>query len=78
MEIIINNNDHSGHSHNGDNNNNNNDQVQVISQPNECGNGKDESNVNCQNLANQIQGNGNAANFIGVQVDDKGDNDLKT
>jgi hypothetical protein len=62
-----NNNDHSGHNHNGDNNNNNNGQVQVISQSNECGNGNGASNVNCQNLSNQVQGNGNAVNVIGVQ-----------
>jgi hypothetical protein len=62
------NNDHNGDNHNGDNkNNNNDDQVQVISQTNGCGNGKEESNVNCQNLANQIQGRGNAVNVIGVQ-----------
>ena len=65
------NNDHNNHDHSGDNNNNNNnnnnDQVQVISQSNECGNGKSSSGVNCQNLANQIQGSGNAVNVIGIQ-----------
>ncbi len=62
-----NNNDRNNHNHNGGNNNNNNDQVQVISQSNVCGNGKGASDVNCQNLANQIQGDGNAVNVIGVQ-----------
>ncbi|MGA9842103.1 MAG: hypothetical protein WBQ25_07285 [Nitrososphaeraceae archaeon] len=62
-----NNNDRNNHNHNGGNNNNNNDKVQVISQSNVCGNGKGASDVNCQNLANQIQGDGNAVNVIGVQ-----------
>jgi hypothetical protein len=51
-----NNNDHGGHGHHGGNNNN--DQVQVISQSNECGNGKFSSDVNCQNIGNQIQSGG--------------------
>lgn len=41
--------------------------TQTLAQANACGNGSGSSHVKCQNLANQIQGNGNAANIIGVQ-----------
>ncbi|HEY7572746.1 MAG TPA: hypothetical protein VH796_15380 [Nitrososphaeraceae archaeon] len=58
-----NNNGHNGHPHGGNNNNNNNnDQVQVISQSNECGNGKFSSDINCQNIGNQIQSGGHNKN----------------
>ena len=40
---------------------------QTIAQANVCGNGSGASDVNCQNLANQVQGDGNAVNVIGVQ-----------
>jgi hypothetical protein len=40
---------------------------QAASQVNECGNGELPLNVFCQNLLSQIQGDGNAANVIGVQ-----------
>jgi uncharacterized membrane protein len=40
---------------------------QSLSQANDCGNGKLPLNVYCQNLAAQIQGDGNAMNIIGVQ-----------
>ncbi|MGA7369353.1 MAG: hypothetical protein WBX01_09500 [Nitrososphaeraceae archaeon] len=40
---------------------------QAASQANACGNGKLPLNVFCQNLLSQIQGDGNAANIIGVQ-----------
>ncbi|MGH9953700.1 MAG: hypothetical protein ACRD5J_18955 [Nitrososphaeraceae archaeon] len=40
---------------------------QAASQANECGNGELPLNVFCQNLLSQIQGDGNAANIIGVQ-----------
>jgi hypothetical protein len=40
---------------------------QAASQVNECGNGELPLNVFCQNLLSQIQGDGNAANIIGVQ-----------
>ena len=40
---------------------------QVASQVNECGNGVLPENIFCQNLLSQIQGDGNAANVIGVQ-----------
>jgi len=41
--------------------------VQSLSQANECGNGLLPLNVYCQNLAAQIQGDGNAMNIIGAQ-----------
>ena len=41
--------------------------VQSLSQANDCGNGLLPLNVYCQNLAAQIQGDGNAMNIIGVQ-----------
>jgi hypothetical protein len=40
---------------------------QALSQANACGNGEMPLNVFCQNLASQIQGDGNAMNIIGVQ-----------
>ena len=40
---------------------------QAASQANACGNGKLPLNIFCQNLLSQIQGDGNAANVIGVQ-----------
>ena len=40
---------------------------QTIAQANVCGNGNGASDVNCQNLANQVQGDGNAVNVIGVE-----------
>ena len=40
---------------------------QAASQANDCGNGELPLNVFCQNLLSQIQGDGNAANIIGVQ-----------
>ena len=40
---------------------------QSASQVNECGNGVLPENIFCQNLLSQIQGDGNAANVIGVQ-----------
>jgi hypothetical protein len=40
---------------------------QAASQANECGKGELPLNVFCQNLLSQIQGDGNAANIIGVQ-----------
>ena len=50
-------------------------QSQSIAQANVCGNGKGASDVNCQNLANQVQGDGNAVNVIGVQSGGGGGND---
>jgi uncharacterized membrane protein len=41
--------------------------VQSLSQANDCGNGLLPLNVYCQNLAAQIQGDGNAMNIIGAQ-----------
>ena len=43
-----------------------NSQSQTIAQADECGNGILSTNINCQNLASQIQGDGNAVNVIGV------------
>ncbi|MGH9985453.1 MAG: hypothetical protein ACRD8W_16045 [Nitrososphaeraceae archaeon] len=40
---------------------------QAVSQANACGNGVLPLNVFCQNIVSQIQGDGNAANVIGVQ-----------
>ena len=44
-----------------------NKQSQTIAQANFCGNGNLPFNIKCQNLANQIQGDGNAVNVIGLQ-----------
>ncbi|MFZ0326821.1 MAG: hypothetical protein WBP64_11530 [Nitrososphaeraceae archaeon] len=43
-----------------------NSQSQAIAQANVCGNGNLATNIDCQNLASQIQGNGNAVNVIGL------------
>lgn len=43
-----------------------NKQTQTIAQSNVCGNGILPLNINCQNLANQIRGDGNAVNVIGL------------
>jgi uncharacterized membrane protein len=40
---------------------------QAVAQTNECGNGDTPIDVFCQNLASQIQGDGNAVNIIGAQ-----------
>ena len=42
-------------------------QSQSIAQANVCGNGNLPLNVKCQNLASQVQGDGNAINVIGTQ-----------
>jgi hypothetical protein len=44
-----------------------NEKNQALSQANACGNGKLPMSVFCQNLAAQIQGDGNAMNIIGAQ-----------
>ncbi len=54
---------HRHHHHNG----NNNKQSQAAAQANVCGNGPLPMKVVCQALSNQIQGDGNAVNVIGVQ-----------
>lgn len=40
---------------------------QTVAQANVCGNGNLPININCQNSASQIQGDGNSANAIGLQ-----------
>ena len=40
---------------------------QATAQANYCGNGELPLNVFCQNLATQLQGDGNAVNIIGAQ-----------
>ncbi|MGH9977516.1 MAG: hypothetical protein ACRD8Z_17035 [Nitrososphaeraceae archaeon] len=57
-----------GESSDGENNN------QALSQGNACGNGVLSTNILCQNVANQLQGDGNAINIIAVQ-DGGGDDD---
>jgi hypothetical protein len=42
-------------------------EIRAIYQANDYGNGKPPLNVYCQNLAAQIQVDGNAMNIIGVQ-----------
>ena len=55
---------HKHHHHHG---NNNNKQSQAAAQANVCGDGFMPMKVFCQALNNQIQGDGNAVNVIGVQ-----------
>jgi uncharacterized membrane protein len=40
---------------------------QAVAQANDCGNGDTPIDIFCQNLASQIQGDGNAVNIIGAQ-----------
>jgi hypothetical protein len=40
---------------------------QAVSQINDCGNGEEPFDVFCQNLASQIQGDGNAAALVAEQ-----------
>jgi hypothetical protein len=40
---------------------------QALSQGNACGNGVLSTNIFCQNIANQLQGDGNAINIIALQ-----------
>jgi hypothetical protein len=54
---------HKHHHHHG----NNNKQSQAAAQANVCGNGTMPLKIFCQALSNQIQGDGNAVNVIGVQ-----------
>jgi hypothetical protein len=51
----------SGKNNGGDGNN------QALSQMNACGNGVLSTNILCQNVANQLQGDGNAINIIAIQ-----------
>lgn len=46
---------------------NSNKQSQAAAQANVCGNGFLSMKIFCQALSNQIQGDGNAVNVIGVQ-----------
>ena len=48
---------------------------QASAQANDCGNGVLPLNIFCQNLASQIDGDGNAINIIAVQPP-SGDDDL--
>lgn len=50
------------------------DSNQALSQGNACGNGFLSSNILCQNVANQLQGDGNAINIIAVQNGGSDDN----
>lgn len=43
------------------------DNNQALSQGNACGNGVLSTNIFCQNIANQLQGDGNAINIIALQ-----------
>ncbi|HZD34955.1 MAG TPA: hypothetical protein VE130_07095 [Nitrososphaeraceae archaeon] len=54
----------------GDDNDDNkgNDKEQIVSQGNACGNGLLSTNILCQNVANQLQGDGNAINIIAIQT----------
>lgn len=52
-----------------DDSNDSDDGDQTISQGNACGNGLLSTNVLCQNVANQLQVDGNAINIIALQAD---------
>jgi hypothetical protein len=56
-----------GHDSDGGGSNGGESNNQALSQGNACGNGVLSTNVFCQNVANQLQGDGNAINIIAVQ-----------
>jgi hypothetical protein len=45
---------------------------QTAAQANVCGNGIVSSDINCQNLGNQVNGNHNAANITGIRPSSPG------
>jgi hypothetical protein len=58
---------HHSHHHGHGNDHGTRSNSQSLAQANSCGNGSFSSNVKCQNLGSQVQGNGNAVNVIGTQ-----------
>jgi 5-hydroxyisourate hydrolase-like protein (transthyretin family) len=56
-----------GHDSDSGNNDDGESNDQALSQGNVCGNGVLSTNILCQNVANQLQGDGNAINIIAVQ-----------
>jgi 5-hydroxyisourate hydrolase-like protein (transthyretin family) len=56
-----------GHDSDSGNNDDGESNDQALSQGNACGNGVLSTNILCQNVANQLQGDGNAINIIAVQ-----------
>ena len=56
-----------GHNSDGSKSDNGGSNNQALSQGNACGNGVLSTNILCQNVANQLQGDGNAINIIAVQ-----------
>ena len=62
-----------GHDNDGGNNDDGESNDQALSQGNACGNGVLSTKILCQNVANQLQGDGNAINIIAVQNGGGGD-----
>jgi hypothetical protein len=56
-----------GHDNDSGNNDDGESNDQALPQGNACGNGVLSTNILCQNVANQLQGDGNAINIIAVQ-----------
>ena len=50
---------------------------QALSQGNACGNGVLSTNILCQNVVNQLQGDGNAINIIAVQTGEEPKNEVE-
>jgi 5-hydroxyisourate hydrolase-like protein (transthyretin family) len=69
-----NNNNNGGHDSDNGENYDGESNSQALSQGNSCGNGVLSTNILCQNVANQLQGDGNAINIIAMQ-DGGGDDD---
>jgi hypothetical protein len=69
-----NNNNNGGHDSDNGENYDEESNSQALSQGNSCGNGVLSTNILCQNVANQLQGDGNAVNII-VKQDGGGDDD---
>jgi hypothetical protein len=67
------NNNNGGHDSDNGENYDGESNSQALSQGNSCGNGVLSTNILCQNVANQLQGDGNAINIIAMQ--EGGDDD---
>jgi hypothetical protein len=70
-----NNNNNGGHDSDKGENYDGESNSQALSQGNSCGNGVLSTNILCQNVANQLQGDGNAINIIAKQDGGGDDND---
>src|SRR5918996_4197899 len=71
------NNNNGGHDSDNGENYDGESNSQALSQGNSCGNGVLSTNILCQNVANQLQGDGNAINIIAVQTGEEPKNEVE-